>query len=166
MTYSEKLRDPRWQKKRLEVMERDGFACQRCESKSKTLNVHHLVYPKGKAPWDAGNEDLVTLCEDCHVVADDQEALRRFRAFMACGYPVETLRQVASMLFCHSMNQWAIGRFQDQQAQNDEAEDVLQGAKDEAIRSEAIAAWNEGFAVGRKQAEFLRSDRLEPAVAA
>jgi len=28
MTYKEKLLDPRWQKKRLEVLERDGWACR------------------------------------------------------------------------------------------------------------------------------------------
>lgn len=27
MTYAEKLKDPRWQKKRLRILERDAFAC-------------------------------------------------------------------------------------------------------------------------------------------
>ena len=66
MTYSEKLRDPRWQKKRLEVMERDGFCCQRCGDKTKTLNVHHLKYSKRGNPWDVDARNLVTLCERCH----------------------------------------------------------------------------------------------------
>jgi hypothetical protein len=60
------LRDPRWQKKRLEVMSRDGFMCQWCCAEDKTLNVHHTYYRRGAAPWDYPTESLVTLCEDCH----------------------------------------------------------------------------------------------------
>ena len=34
MGYSEKLKDPRWQKKRLEILERDNFRCQYCGDKN------------------------------------------------------------------------------------------------------------------------------------
>lgn len=64
MKYSEKLRDPRWQKKRLEVMQRDGFACLACSDTTRTLNVHHKQY-RGN-PWEAKMEMLETLCESCH----------------------------------------------------------------------------------------------------
>lgn len=67
-TYSELLRDPRWQKKRLEVMGRDGFTCQRCGSKDKTLNVHHKYYEPGMNPWEYATETMVTLCDECHQV--------------------------------------------------------------------------------------------------
>jgi hypothetical protein len=63
--YGEKLRDPRWQKLRLQVFGRDGFACQECADESSTLNVHHLWY-EGENPWDAPLQALVTLCENCH----------------------------------------------------------------------------------------------------
>jgi hypothetical protein len=66
MTYSEKLRDPRWQKKRLEIMQRDKFTCQLCCDDENTLNVHHHKYINGKDPWDYDNNDLITLCEECH----------------------------------------------------------------------------------------------------
>lgn len=65
VSYSEKLRDPRWQRKRLEIMQRDGFTCQLCKSKTDTLNVHHLAYGPGD-PWDCDDLLLVTLCEECH----------------------------------------------------------------------------------------------------
>ena len=64
--YWELLRDPRWQKKRLEVMEKAGFACQHCDSKTKTLNVHHGYYAKGKMPWEYEIDSLECLCEECH----------------------------------------------------------------------------------------------------
>lgn len=63
-TYSEKLLDHRWQKKRLEVMSRDNFKCRICDGTDKTLHVHHLTY--SKEPWDASLNQLLTLCDLCH----------------------------------------------------------------------------------------------------
>lgn len=65
-TYWEKLKDPRWQKKRLEILDRDGFSCVNCGDTTKTLNVHHGYYEKGRDPWDYADSTLHTLCEDCH----------------------------------------------------------------------------------------------------
>lgn len=68
MNYSEKLKDPRWQKKRLEILQRDNFTCQCCMDSNSTLNIHHIYYTKGKQPWDVDNESLLTLCEHCHYI--------------------------------------------------------------------------------------------------
>ena len=65
-TYSEKLRDPRWQKKRLRVLERDEWTCQGCGDSESTLHVHHRYYTKGAEPWEYPDGSLQTLCEDCH----------------------------------------------------------------------------------------------------
>jgi hypothetical protein len=66
-TYLAKLRNPRWQKKRLEVMQRDVFTCQICFDNESTLNVHHRYYLSGtEGPWDYPLDALVTLCESCH----------------------------------------------------------------------------------------------------
>lgn len=67
--YSKLLLDPRWQKRRLEIMSRDKWVCQKCGNglnDGTTLNVHHLVYKKGYMPWEYGDNDLITLCEKCH----------------------------------------------------------------------------------------------------
>lgn len=61
-----KFRDPRWQRLRLEVMQRDGFACVACGSQDTTLNVHHGYYAKDREPWDYEEGTLWTLCEPCH----------------------------------------------------------------------------------------------------
>lgn len=66
VTYSEKLKDPRWQKKRLQILERDKFQCQDCGHKGKTLHVHHKYYIFKKDPWEYPDDLLITLCEDCH----------------------------------------------------------------------------------------------------
>jgi len=71
MTYSEKLKDPRWQKKRLKIFERDKFTCQKCADKETTLHVHHRIYLRGKDPWDYPDNCLVTLCEPCHQIETD-----------------------------------------------------------------------------------------------
>lgn len=65
MTYSEKLKDPRWQKKRLEILNRDEFKCQHCLDEESTLNVHHISYSEGE-PWEIENKLLLTLCKNCH----------------------------------------------------------------------------------------------------
>jgi hypothetical protein len=71
-SYSEKLRDPRWQKKRLEILERDLWICQRCCDTETTLHVHHCYYNNTLEPWEYPNESLVTLCENCHKTEKDE----------------------------------------------------------------------------------------------
>jgi 5-methylcytosine-specific restriction endonuclease McrA len=75
MTYAEKLKDPRWQKKRLEIMQRDDFTCQICKSKEKTLHIHHISYEYGVDPWNYEDINYKTLCEDCH---NDEEYCKTF----------------------------------------------------------------------------------------
>ena len=101
MKYSEKLRDPRWQKKRLEIMERDGFSCRRCRGASQTLNVHHLYYEDGKNPWDYPDASLVTLCEDCHGVepADrDNLEVILIHKLKECGFITNDLYKFCAVL--------------------------------------------------------------------
>lgn len=64
--YAKKLMDPRWQKKRLQVLERDSWTCQLCADDARTLHVHHLWYQRGKDPWEYPMSALLTLCSECH----------------------------------------------------------------------------------------------------
>jgi len=74
--YSELLKDPRWQKKRLEILNRDNFKCRSCGDDQKTLHVHHLKYDNC-FPWEAENDNLIILCEECHktwhIIYDNNE---------------------------------------------------------------------------------------------
>ena len=65
-TYTEKLKDPRWQKKRLEVFNRDNWTCQHCNDHTTELNAHHPYYTKGLEPWEYDTDFLITLCNPCH----------------------------------------------------------------------------------------------------
>lgn len=76
--YATQRQDPRWQRKRLEIMERDQFKCVDCDSSEKTLNVHHDYYVTGRMPWEYPSFSLSTLCRECHKErhsepADDEE---------------------------------------------------------------------------------------------
>lgn len=64
-TYSDLLKDVRWQKQRLEVFQRDGWACRRCGCSAGSMHVHHAFYDT-RDPWDYPDGSLTTLCSECH----------------------------------------------------------------------------------------------------
>jgi len=66
--YQKKLLDPRWQKKRLEILNRDEFTCQSCGDTKSTLHVHHIKY--SKSPWSINSEYLITYCDFCHQIIE------------------------------------------------------------------------------------------------
>lgn len=65
-TYAQKLRLPNWQKKRLEIMQRDNWRCVFCLDNNSQLQVHHKEYIRGHEPWEYDNDNFLTLCEACH----------------------------------------------------------------------------------------------------
>lgn len=87
MNYAEKLKDPRWQKKRLEVLERERWTCQVCGDKESTLNVHHNYYIIGKNPWEYRDGAFVVLCDLCH----EKEKTERL---LIEKYLLKSIRQV------------------------------------------------------------------------
>lgn len=64
--YKEQIKSPKWQKKRLEILNRDNFTCQMCGDTNSTLHVHHTIYIPGKNIWDYNDLQLITLCDKCH----------------------------------------------------------------------------------------------------
>lgn len=66
--YADLLKRPEWYRRRKEIFARDGFLCQKCSSSGydRQLQVHHLRYRVGVAPWEYEDEELLTLCIDCH----------------------------------------------------------------------------------------------------
>ena len=77
MNYREQYKDPRWQKKRLEVLDGDGFACRNCGDSTSPLHVHHIFYISGRSVWEYDERSLMTLCEDCHKSAHEKQDLQR-----------------------------------------------------------------------------------------
>lgn len=81
--YIKKFKDPRWQKKRLEVFERDAWSCRECGDADTTLHVHHRYYEKDKQPWEYPLDAFLTLCEPCHTV--EKEERRRAEELFLYG---------------------------------------------------------------------------------
>jgi len=105
MTYKEKLQSENWRIKRFEILKQDNFTCKNCSKLGYTkylelnsitikgqkkhfekpliipnedsleLNVHHICYRRGKEPWEYKNEELVTLCPECHKKTHEDEVI-------------------------------------------------------------------------------------------
>ena len=73
--YSEKLKDPKWQKLRLQILERDNWTCQKCFDDESMLVVHHKYYENNKDPWEYPLEAFITLCEYCHELERNERPL-------------------------------------------------------------------------------------------
>ena len=66
MTYAEKLRDPRWQRRRLQVLDKADWMCEECGDASSEMHVHHKIYRKGRLPWGYEIWEYRALCLICH----------------------------------------------------------------------------------------------------
>ncbi len=87
--YSEILKDPRWQKKRLEVLQSKGFKCEDCGDTKKTLHVHHRYYVSNRMPWNYPPVCYQVLCKSCHdstneITVKNQESSEKLQCDHAC----------------------------------------------------------------------------------
>lgn len=99
--YFNKLKDPRWQAKRLFIFERDKFECVSCGSKDKTLTVHHNYYEQNKNPWEYPDDSLMTLCEDCHKEAQITTKLLKESIKQTSYFDMEYIRGVVDITNNH-----------------------------------------------------------------
>ena len=102
-TYSEKLRSPKWQKKRLEILNRDGWKCLFCGTEIENLQVHHILYKK-REPWDYPDYLYQTLCETCHQERQEltDKAVDAVRIAVA-KVPSKRLIQIVTKLCAEAM---------------------------------------------------------------
>jgi len=54
-----------WLQKRSDILRRDKFTCLKC-GKKNSLHVHHILSRTNYPEFTFENENLITLCEDCH----------------------------------------------------------------------------------------------------
>ena len=93
----EQYKDPRWQRKRLEILKRSNFACSICGETKSELHIHHKYYLKDKAPWEYSDHSLLCLCSSCHQVVHENKA-RIFSAIFDNSLPLPLLAVTASFL--------------------------------------------------------------------
>ena len=75
MSYSERLTDPKWQKRRLEILQRDNWKCTYCGNDKIELQVHHVDYIPGIKVYEYPDDMLKTLCIECHQNENNREKL-------------------------------------------------------------------------------------------
>lgn len=99
--YSELLRHPFWQRRRLEIFNRDNFTCRKCLDKESNLQIHHLYYIATHKPWDYPDEALITLCELCHTKAEFHKWLltKGQAALIRLGLIYEDRMEVIALLY-------------------------------------------------------------------
>lgn len=77
MDRKEEYQDERWKARAKEIRELDGNQCKMCGATGVELHVHHLSYPPPPFHlWDAADNELVTLCKDCHLEVHKQHSVR------------------------------------------------------------------------------------------
>ncbi len=113
-SYLEMLRDPRWQRARLDTMQRAGFACERCGDKETTLNVHHKNYKRDHAPWEYELSNFVCLCRDCHEIVHKQKEMIN----NLLPYAELNVGDFVSGLVAHQVNRKVVGGLHPRQFAN------------------------------------------------
>jgi 5-methylcytosine-specific restriction enzyme A len=70
-----------WQQKRNEIKTRDKFLCRLCLKKGvyvfNRLEVHHIYSIAKKWTERIENENLITLCNSCHKMVENDSKYRR-----------------------------------------------------------------------------------------
>jgi hypothetical protein len=78
------MRHPKWQKRRLEVLDIFNFTCTQCRAGDLELHVHHKIYRTGAKPWEYDDIELTVICKPCH--EKETERVRAIReAFFIYG---------------------------------------------------------------------------------
>ena len=102
--YFRKLRDPLWQRRRLEVLNAANFTCRDCLSKDRTLHVHHAYYEKGRDPWDYPDDALICLCEECH---EERQAWQNAILMELAKLEIQDIQRVYGCAI--ALADWALG---------------------------------------------------------
>jgi hypothetical protein len=101
MEYIELLKHPKWQKKRLQIMDRDEWTCRRCKDTESNLQIHHLYYNFDLQPWEYPDTALITLCELCHKKAEFMKWVIRYGCLelRKLGFQDDDIRDVKELVY-------------------------------------------------------------------
>lgn len=65
-----------WERKRKSVLQRDHYACQECRRKGRYCRantVHHIRHLKDEPELALEDDNLESLCRDCHEAIHEKE---------------------------------------------------------------------------------------------
>jgi len=80
--YIDYMQSPAWDKKRRKRLGIDGYTCQMCQCKDKSLDVHHKTYKRFRRERMS---DLESLCRYCHDVKNGKRPYIGFGQCQTCG---------------------------------------------------------------------------------
>lgn len=168
MTYSEQLKSPKWQKRRLQVLEAAGWKCCNCHKEDRQLQVHHGAYLRGVDLWDYPPEMFHVLCDKCHKKVSGH--IETFMRWFGTLKPVEVYLMAQTMPKFHGEFQYSGGsriyeimemmHHPSGDFDQDLVEDVISRA-DKTIR---LGYWQIGYKHGCEQAEFSAKCEKEGAL--
>lgn len=72
-----------WVKKRERILKRDKYMCQNCKRYGKArqaTTVHHIKHLEEFPELALVDENLISLCAECHNKAHPEKALKALRA--------------------------------------------------------------------------------------
>lgn len=72
-----------WVKKRERILKRDKYMCQNCKRYGKTrqaTTVHHIKHLEDFPELAFVDENLISLCAECHNKAHPEKAVKALRA--------------------------------------------------------------------------------------
>lgn len=139
LTYSEQLRHPNWQRKRLEVMEAAAFSCESCGDTETTLNVHHRRYVKGRMAWEYERSELQCLCQPCHAQHHEHRELLERLLMNGDGREPQAIGLLGG--YCAAMLE--IGEEMENEAIDVGGESYLAGAVAGLMRPQGRIGWPE-----------------------
>lgn len=64
--YREQFKDPRWQRRRLEILKGADFTCVECGNTMDEFHVHHRYYVPERMVWEYPDFALLAVCHICH----------------------------------------------------------------------------------------------------
>lgn len=70
-----------WQTLRFRILIRDQIKCQKCGLSDYKNHIHHKIYIKNLLPWEISNDNLETLCRDCHKKTHKNEKIKVFEEY-------------------------------------------------------------------------------------
>ena len=69
-----------WDHKRREILQRDHHACVECKRRGRYTQantVHHIVHLKSAPELALENDNLESLCRDCHEKIHEKENVKK-----------------------------------------------------------------------------------------
>lgn len=105
LSYKEQLLHPKWRERRLQILMRDSYTCNKCPNNGENsqLDVHHKYYLMGKMAWEYDDIVLETLCTKCHKIEGElieYQSKRIIEIFKQSGASSGQLSELAYYLVC------------------------------------------------------------------